>query len=386
MQFFWEKRGWEEEDPQLKKLRAMPFQREFPFIPKADGFYVVRGPRQIGKSSWLKTVLSHYAKKEKCFYHSCENVVDHKELAEILLSVRGRHVVLLDEISFVKDWDRAIKHEVDAGSFPILMITGSHAHDLKKGADQMPGRFGGGGEYFLLPMGFEEYLKARQQADWPVRDRVQSLVDYFHVGGFPSAVAEAGAKGHKPKQAMKTYWQWLMGDVTKLGKNKEYLEELMIQFALCLQSPLSFQTLAKKTTIGSHNTVQEYVSVLESCFALKQLHAIDIDTGSYRFKKDRKFYFTDPLLYWIALDLAGKKPPANVEEKIAEMVAHEELNRRHHRFGYFSNKNGEVDFLLPGEWAVEVKWAEAATNLSKAYLQLPMVNKKVWTKANFLVS
>jgi predicted AAA+ superfamily ATPase len=56
MDIFWEKEGWEEEDPHLKKMKSMPFHRPFPFIPEKPGLYIIRGPRQIGKSSWLKTV------------------------------------------------------------------------------------------------------------------------------------------------------------------------------------------------------------------------------------------------------------------------------------------------------------------------------------------
>jgi predicted AAA+ superfamily ATPase len=385
MQNFWKKTGWEEHDPHLKKIKSMPFQRTFPFIPKMKGLYIIRGPRQIGKSSWLKTVLSHYALKEECFYLSCENIRDNKELAEILASVRHCKIILLDEVSFVSHWDRAIKHEVDLGHHHIIMITGSHSHDLKKGSDQMPGRFDDGGEFSLLPMRFDEFYECRMAAGWATDDRLKELELFFKIGGFPTALAEAGPTGNFPKKAMDTYWKWLVGDIIKLGKQESYLKEIMIQLAACMQTPISFQTLAKKTTIGSHNTVQDYISVLNSCFALKELHAVDIDTGAYRFKKDRKFYFTDPLIFWIAHHLSGKKIPENANEKISEMVAHEDLSREHNRFGYFNNTSGEVDFILPQEWAVEVKWAPAATNLSKAYLNLKMHNKKVWTQKNFLL-
>lgn len=385
MEYFWEKLDWEQSDPHLKKMRDMPFKRDFPFIPEKEGLYIIRGPRQVGKSSWLKTVLQHYASREKCFYLSCENIQDHRELAEILASVRHCKIVLLDEVSFVKDWDRAVKHEVDSGHTHILMLTGSHAHDLKKGSDQMPGRFGAGGEFHLLPMTFDEFFEARLQAGWASDDRVQELEAYFRVGGFPTAVAEAGIEAQFPHIAMETYWKWLKGDIIKLGKQEVFLTEILIQLATTLTTPISFQTLAKKTSIGSHNTIQEYISILESCFALKILYAIDIDSGSYRFKKDRKMYFTDPLIFWIAHKLSGKKVNNDFLPKIAEMVAHEELSRATQRFGYFSNTHGEVDFMLPNEWAVEAKWSDSAQNLSKTYLNLKMLNKKVWTKRNFLL-
>ena len=385
MRNYWEKMGWELEDVHLSKIKSMPFIRNFPFIPTEKGLYIIRGPRQIGKSSWLKTVLSHYAKTEKCFYLSCENISDNRELAIILESIRGKaKIILLDEISFVQNWDRAVKHEVDLGKHHIMMITGSHSHDLKKGSDQMPGRFDNGGEFYLLPMLFEEFYQARLQAGWAATDRVKELELYFKIGGFPTAVAEAGKEGSFPKKAMQTYLKWLIGDVLKLGKNEQYLEEVLIQLAICQCTPVSLQTIAKKTSIGSHNTVSEYIAILQSCFALKTLYAIDLDNSTFRFKKDKKFYFTDPLIYWIAHHLSGKKIPDNYPDIMAELVAHEHLSRDFRRFGYFSNQNGEIDFIQPGNWAREVKWSNAATNLSKSFINLHLLDKKVWIKNNFL--
>jgi len=385
MDFFWEKSGWEEADRHLSKVREMPFQRRFPFIPKDKGLYIIRGPRQVGKSSWLKTILSHYAFTKRCFYLSCEEIDDYRALGEILRSIRGYDVVLLDEVSFVKEWTRAVKHAVDSGNTNILVVTGSHAHDLKLGADRMPGRFDSGGEFQLLPMSFAEFRQARSDAGWANSDILEELKVYFRVGGFPTAVAEGRSEGLRSQSSMKTYWRWLVGDIVKLGKNEEFLTEIMIQLALTLQNPISFNTLAKKTSIGSHNTVREYISALESCFAIRTLHAIDIDTGSYRTRKDRKFYFTDPLLYWLALDLSGMSLPENAESQIAELVANEHLSRRFHRFGYHSNSKGEVDFVLPTQWAIEVKWSKVASHLSKTYLQLQVPQKMVWTHSNFLM-
>ena len=102
MDIFWEKEGWEGTDKQLLQLEAAPFRRRFPFIPELPGLYIIRGPRQVGKSSWLKSILSHHTKlKNHCFYLSCEEVGSFKELGEIL-SLNGlRKIILLDEVSFI---------------------------------------------------------------------------------------------------------------------------------------------------------------------------------------------------------------------------------------------------------------------------------------------
>lgn len=383
MEKFWENKNWELKDKHLSKLTVMPFKRSFPFIPEKNGLYIVRGPRQIGKSSWLKTVLSYYSKKEFCFYLSCENITDYKELAEILKSLRSTKVILLDEINFVKDWSRAIKHEIDIRNDCIIMLTGSHSYDLKLGVDRMPGRFEGGGEFFLLPMSFEEFLFCRAQANWKKQNILEELGLFFKVGGFPSAVFEAGHDGKRPQNTLKVFYSWLVGDIVKLGKNETYFKELLISLAVSMQNPISLQTLAKKTSIGSHNTVKEYIDILEACFAVKTLYAIDKDTGAYKFRRDKKFYFTDPLIYQLAYELSGLKIPSNYEEQMAEMMAHEELSRRYKKFGYYKAKRGEIDFLAPKNWALEVKWSDIPKNLSEEYKNINIANKIVWTKNNY---
>ena len=224
----------------------------------------------------------------------------------------------------------------------------------------------------------------RAQAGWRLEDRVEELRCYFKVGGFPSAVREAGTSGKTPPRAMETYRRWLSGDATHLGKQESYLKELLGQIVRTAATPASLQGLAQKTPIGSHHTVQEYIALLEDCFAVAALCAMNPNDESFYPRKNRKYYFRDPLIYWVALDWAGIKPQGNPEEVLAETVAHEALARRFRRLGYFLSKNGEVDFVCGKQWAIEVKWARIPQNLSKAYKTYPSAQRTVWTMSNFL--
>lgn len=233
----------------------MPFQRPVPFIPTKPGLYVIRGPRQIGKSTWMKLILkAHVDKGHLCHYQSCEDIKDHQSLGVLLESTAHRDIVILDEICFIKDWFRPVKKALDSGDQRILVLTGSNSVDLLKGADRMPGRFGAGGEFLLLPMDFDEFSSMRTQARWPKLPRIQELELYFNVGGFPYALLESGPKGKKPIQAIRTYQSWIEGDVLKLNRQSTYMKEMMIVLAKTLQTPVSLQTLTKKTQMGSHHT------------------------------------------------------------------------------------------------------------------------------------
>jgi uncharacterized protein len=351
----------------------------------------MRGPRQVGKSSWLKHLLQSHSSPTRAFYLSCEGIEDHKELAALLVSLRGkRDFVLLDEITFVREWWRAIKHELDSGFQGTLVVTGSHAADLRHGADRMPGRFGGGDELELLPMSFAEFCAMRAQAGWPMLSHVEAVRAFMRSGGFPAAVVEAGPEGREPVQTRETFRRWLLGDAMKLGKQELFLRDIMGQLAVTMGSCLSLQKLAQRTQLGSHHTAQDYVALLEDCFALRTLFSMDPNTGAFHYRREKKFYFTDPLIFSLALNWAGFPVPASSEDMLAEAIAHETLVRaakgRSERIGYFSSAKGEVDFFGFSGWALEVKWSERTHNLSKAFKSMVCPEKLVWNQLNFLES
>ena len=383
MQNFWEKKGWQRLDKHLLSLDKSPFRRSFPSLPAGSGFFVIRGPRQIGKSSWLKTLLAETAPKDS-FYLSCENLSDFKDLGEVLKTISDRTILYLDEISFVDQWWRAIKYILDQRDDLRIIVTGSHAFDLKKGMDQMPGRWGNGGEFELLPMDFFEFSDMRAQAKWPKLEHVEELELYFKVGGFPMSLVESGPSGQKPKKSFEIYRRWLLGDLMKMGKQETYLKEMVSQIAITMGSTISLQKLAQRTQMGSHNTAQDYVELLEACFALKTLYELDLETSVPKFRKEKKFYFRDPLIYWISLEWGDVAIPKNHMDVLAEMVAHEHLNRRFKKFGFSSSRKGEIDFISPKKWALEIKWKDLPIDLSKAYKDLIIKSKLVWTKNNFL--
>ncbi len=386
MEIFWEKDDWEVADKHLAALKVAPFKRPFPALQISPGsLYLIRGPRQIGKSSWLKTILAQQlAKKRKCFFLSCENVGSQQELAEIMKSIRSRDVIFLDEVTYVNGWALAVKHELDRGSANAIIATGSNSIDLLRGGEQLPGRFGEGGEYELLPMEFPEFHAMRRFADWPNLEHEAELELFFRVGGFPAALIEAGPSGKLPVKMTKTLHKWISGDIVRYGKDAQYLNEIVGQIALTTGSTISLQTLAQKTQIGSHHTAKDYVNMLEAMFAVRTIYNVDQDTGAFRFRSDKKFYFRDPLLYWMALDMAQLNAPQHSISALAELCSAEFLGRRFPRMGFLKTSAGEVDFFIPGRFALEVKWSPAATNLSKAYLKIISPQKIVWSKSNYM--
>ena len=385
MELFWQSGGWQEADRHLSQLREAPFQRPFPALTPRPGLTLVRGPRQVGKSTFLKLLLEATLKKTRnCFYYSCEDLRDFKDLGLLIASQKGVRVFLLDEITFVAEWWRTIKKAIDTDRKVTFVITGSNSYDLRKGMDLMPGRWAEPvGEVQILPMLFQEWLAMRKRAKWPKLPALDALRLFMRVGGFPAALAESGAAGKHPTTSIKTFQRWIIGDVIKLGRQELFMQELLLQIAKLTGSAVSLQGLAQKTQLMSYHTAQDYVSILEQAFALRTLFAYDPQTDTVRFKKDRKFYFRDPLIYWSVFDLLGVAAPENAEPQLAELIAAEHLARSYPRLGYYSSRQGEVDFISGNSLAIEVKWAAVPHNISKAFKTLPVQDKRVWTQGSF---
>jgi hypothetical protein len=77
MDFFWKKPKWEQEDRHLSALKAAPFQRGLPPVTLSPGVTLIRGPRQVGKSTWLKLLLKEQVDAGvSCFYTTRAGEVD----------------------------------------------------------------------------------------------------------------------------------------------------------------------------------------------------------------------------------------------------------------------------------------------------------------------
>ena len=74
-----------------------------------------------------------------------------------------------------------------------------------------------------------------------------------------------------------------------------------IAVALTLSSTTSFYKLAKETGVVSYATIEDYVDILEKMFVLTRLDCFDVGQRRVDYKKNRKFYFSDPFVRYVLL-------------------------------------------------------------------------------------
>lgn len=381
---WWKGKECLEQDKHLVDFKEKRYQwqprllKEIVLAP--DNIFTLLGPRQVGKTTLIKLLIKSLLAKvdEKAvFFWNCDELVDFRELSLILkeyLSLAESYqlkekFIFLDEISRVKNWQRAIKFLADAGALKecCVFLTGSHTLDLKYGMDRLPGRTGKLGKtLILLPLSFSEFVnlvapeifcKISPVRDFTVAEVNKSIAatklfeselkvlfeNYLITGGFPLVINEFLTNKKIPDYVLEVYHKWIVGDVVKWGKQEKILIQLLKSLIVKQSSALSWDSLSKEAEIKSHKTVSSYIEVLENMFAVKVLHFLELDKKILNYAKNKKLYFSDPFIYHVF----GQKiyfKEFEITPALIEAVVVSHLSR----FGetsYWKNKR-EVDVLL----------------------------------------
>ncbi|MEM5821251.1 MAG: AAA family ATPase [Candidatus Aenigmatarchaeota archaeon] len=169
----------------------------------------------------IKKLLEQGIEEKRIFYFRCDKLEDYKELDEVLktyfefrkIENINSSFILLDEITFPREWFRTIKFYIDIGYFKndVLILTGSLSIYLKKEIELFPGRRGFGKDFVLYPLSFREFIKVFNPELYQklpkiekldlneIFDKTIKLLPYFDeldflfkkylkIGGFPICV------------------------------------------------------------------------------------------------------------------------------------------------------------------------------------------------------
>ncbi len=307
----------------VNEISMEPFSLNFVF-----------GPRQVGKTTAIKILIHHLLKThdpKSIFYYSCDELVDHIELGEVLdsyISARKawgieRSFIFLDEITFVDGWWRAIKSRIDSGEFSgdVVTITGSASMELTKQKEFFPGRKGKGKDHLMMPLSLSRYseifsgikpmsgdlehIERNVEANRMYSDTLKEMfLQYMNTGGFPKAIRDFHRYGRVSQETMKTYLDWMRGDWAKAGKSERYMKEVLAYLINAKGTPISWNGIASETGINSPHTARSYVEVLEGTFSAIILYMLSPESRVL-YRKNKKIHFTDPLLFKIFSDYTG---------------------------------------------------------------------------------
>lgn len=408
---WWENKEKINEDEKVRV--AITKKRKIKYSFDEDNYLII-GPRQVGKTTFLKLFIKNLIDKgenpRRILYFSCEILNNFNEILEILRFsdslIEGRKYIFFDEITFVPEWQRAIKFLLDSPLIQnkVILLTGSSSVALKK--ETFPGR--PIKTKIFYPLSFKEFCKVFGNEDLKrevdnisisslsleeVDKNVKKLLFYFNeienlfnlyiqCGGFPKSMYELLENGKIREETYEIYWKWLIADIAKIDRSERITTSVLLGVLKNYGTRFSLNSIAKEMEIGSHVTVREYLEILENLFVLRNLFPIDIKKGAEAFRRMRKVYFIDPFLFHVfKRHVLGAKVKNEDYPKIIEGIVAEHLVRRFGKIYYFHQKK-EVDFYLHNT-GIEVKWQDKVDK--KDFPRVEIKNKILLSKSEYEV-
>jgi uncharacterized protein len=422
---WWTRSSWWETDPHLTLLRAQPVRLEADFVAGLDldrpGIHILRGPRQVGKSTDLKLLVERAlagGMQARAVIYLALDLLEGQHLSELAATVRRAldlarrdvpGLVLLDEVTAVAGWQTAVKSLWDGGAIrqEVVVCTGSSAIDLQHGAvERLPGRRQAGGDHLVLPQSFAAFARA-VNGDIPTSPRLTvaeicsdegeslmrdmrayapelnaALGQYLRFGGLPAAVVEAASGVREPSREVKrVLYDSLLKELQRKGASVPAGHALLERVVRSLGSKISWSSMAREMDVPlgrgagrpSHQTLRDYIELLAGGYFLFVTYFWRSDSHTNEQSRDKKVFLSDPLLHTIALDgVPGLvfNTPALVENVVgmALLRRYEPADRLLETFIlperlhiWQTARGGEIDFVCGPRReldVVEVKYRE----------------------------
>lgn len=320
--------------------------------------YVIRGPRRIGKTMWMKNKIKQLVNNaidpRKIMYFNCETLVSRardnlRKVINFFLDMEpGENYIFLDEITYVKDWQTELKFLYDSGKLKdsAVVVTGSLPVVIKKGVEYMPGRGIEGNEYLIKPITFRDFILSIYPNDSnpaaqifhndterhsvkhlariirnleidleedtnKIKDSFKSIYPYINelrrlfeiyilTGGFPKVINNYFHNSFKIDNAVyEEIVNYILGDTTKIDMDRETARQILIAVLRRIGSRYSYTSLSRDTEDKiTHQTIISYINALQNSYVLQALYAYDFNKKMENIKKAKKIYFSDPFIFY----------------------------------------------------------------------------------------
>ncbi len=345
------------EDPHLKRWR----QQNVRWIPrwidrlslKPFSLNFILGPRLVGKTTGIKLLIDRLLREvdsRKILYVSCEVFPEYTMLSKILLKYleamerrREPIYIFLDEVTALKDWWKAVKPLIDAGVLEdtVVTVTGSSTLKVRGDVELFPGRRGEGVVVEAMPLTFPEYVSVHGLHEPELYPgKVEELfARYLSTGGFPPSINE-----HPYSEILSAY----IGEIVRFGRSLEVAKEVLSALISASPSPMSYRSLAAKTSGYSYKVVQNYIEFFRDLYLVGVAYLKQ--GGKILYRREKKFFFRDPLLLHLFSDWTGTP---SLESALYEQVVQEHLYRKYNEIYYYKNAY-EIDVIADG-LRIEVK-------------------------------
>ncbi len=247
---------------------------------------VLLGPRQVGKTTLIKTILK--TRNEKFLYLDCDDPTVQEILenanTEILRTIiSDNKIVYIDEAQRIGNIGLKAKIIVDQLNHVQLILSGSSAFELnEKIQEPLTGRKW---TFHLWPISWQEYEK-----EVGYLKAEQSLENRLVYGFYPDVIKQTGQEEEVLKELAESY---LYKDVLIYGnlKRPKLVQNILEALAFQVGNEVKYKELGE--TVGADpKTVAAYIDVLEKAFVIFSLSSYSKNLRT-EIKTAKKVYFYD---------------------------------------------------------------------------------------------
>lgn len=247
---------------------------------------IILGPRQVGKSTLLQQIRSHFQKPVLLWNGDEPDVramlkeITSTELEALLGKTK---TLVIDEAQRIENIGLVIKLVTDQLQNVKVIATGSSAFDLSNKINEpLTGRKW---EYSMYPFSYQEM--AFEHGAF----QENRLLEHRLVHGYyPEIVTNKGDEIPRLKQLVDSY---LFKDILTWERilKPEKLEKLLQALAFQVGNEVSYNELGNITGLDNQ-TVENYIQLLEKAFIVFKLSSFSRNLRN-ELKKRRKIYFYD---------------------------------------------------------------------------------------------
>ena len=353
---------------------------------------ILIGPRQVGKTTLLRKILSENFENNSVQYWNCDEVEVRKILSEESSSrfkslIGSSKFIVIDEAQRIQNI--GLKLKILHDNFPEVQIavTGSSSLDLSNTINEpLTGRKF---EYNLFPFSTNELVLNSNMLD-----EMKRLENRLVYGFYPDVVNNPGEEKEILSNIVSSY---LYKDVFEFQdiRKPAVIEKLVQALALQVGSEVSFNELGNLLGIDTL-TVQKYVDLLEKAYVVFHLHSYILNFSNEH-KKRIKIYFYDN---GVRNAVVSNFSPCDLRSDIgmiwenfliSERVKNNAFHNRKAKYYFWrTTQKQEIDFIeeIDGKFsAYEFKYNPKKANVkcpltfSNNYPEIPF---SVVTKDNYL--
>ena len=247
---------------------------------------IVIGPRQVGKTTLLKMLVSDT--KNKVLEWNCDEPDVRRRLTEptsteLKAEIGDADLILIDEAQRVKNIGITLKLLIDNYPEKQVIATGSSAIEMSNSINEpLTGRKY---EYVMYPFSCEELFN-----EFGEQEERRMLERRLIYGSYPEVVNNSGEERETLTELVGSY---LYKDIFSFQdvRKPEIIEQLLQALALQIGSEVSYYELGRLLGLNTA-TVQRYIDLLEKSYVVFHLRSFSRNVRS-ELKKSRKIYFYD---------------------------------------------------------------------------------------------